>query len=354
MKKVLLHLTKSIINLCILVFIIFSCVFIGNLAFNYAYDIAHKPSPESRSIKEVEITVERGATTKEIAKILEEKGLIKNALWFELKSRYYKYDGKFKEGKFVLSTSMDEEEIMEILTSEGSKVDGIRFTIPEGYTIEKIAQRLEDENIVKKEEFMKALNETHYDYDFLSMIPERNNPLEGYLFPDTYEVRKDGEATEIISKMLKRFDEIVKPEYYDRAKELGYTMDQIITIASIIEQEAKLDEERPKIAGVIYNRLDSNMNLQMCSTVMYALGKRKDRLLYTDLEVDSPYNTYLYNGLPIGPICNPGEASIKAALYPEEHDYYYFVLKDEETGEHEFTKTGEEHDRAKQKYNQKF
>ncbi|KAE9637260.1 endolytic transglycosylase MltG [Defluviitalea raffinosedens] len=354
MKKIVTHLTKGIINLCILLVMILACAFVGNLAFHYAYDIAHQPFPESRSIKEVEITIEQGATTKEIAKMLEEEGLVKNALWFELKSRYFKYDGKFKEGTFLLSTNMDEEEIMKILSSEGSKREGIKVTIPEGFTVEKIAQRLEDESIVKRDEFMEALKEINYDYDFLSMIPERNNRLEGYLFPDTYEVRKDSEASEIISKMLRRFDEIVKPEYYERAEELGYSMDQIITIASIIEQEAKLDEERPKIAGVIYNRLESNMNLQMCSTVMYALGKRKDRLLYSDLEVDSPYNTYLYNGLPIGPICNPGEASIKAALYPEKHDYYYFVLKDEETGEHEFTRTGEEHNLAKQKYNQKF
>ena len=153
--------------------------------------------------------------------------------------------------------------------------------------------------------------------------------------------------------MLNRFDEIVKPEYYKRAQELGYTMDEIIIIASIIEQEAKLEEERPRVAGVIYNRLESDIPLQMCSTVMYALGKEKI-VFYIGFGGRFPYNTYLHGGLPVGPICNPGEASIKAALYPEEHDYYYFVLMDEETGEHVFTSTGEEHNAAKKKYNQKF
>jgi len=354
MKEIILKITKSILNLGLFAAVVIFCIIAGKMAFKYAYGIANQPSPENRSVREVEVTVEKGSTTKDIAKVLKEKELITNELIFRFKSKYFKYDGKFKEGKFALSTNMSEEEIMEILTSVGVKAEGIKFTIPEGYTIEKIAQTLEEKEIAKKDDFMKAIKETKYDYEFLSQIPERSNFLEGYLFPDTYEIRKDSEPSEIISKMLNRFDEIVKPEYYNRAEELGYTMDEVIIIASIIEQEAKRDEERPKIAGVIYNRLNIDMNLQMCSTVMYALGKRKDRLLYKDLEIESPYNTYLYDGIPVGPICNPGEASIKAALYPEKHDYYYFVLMDEETGEHVFTETGDEHNAAKQKYNQKF
>ncbi|WP_084757932.1 endolytic transglycosylase MltG [Defluviitalea phaphyphila] len=354
MKNQALKILKMTINIAILIVVIFVCVFIGKKAFNYAYNIANQSSSKNENIKEIEINIEKGATTKEIAEILKEKGLIKNSWWFILKSKYFKYDGKYREGNYTLSTDMTEEEIMDILTTQGAQIEVVRFTIPEGYTIEQIANRLEEENIVEKDEFMKALEEVNYDYDFLNKISGRDNYLEGYLFPDTYEVRKDAEASEIINKMLTRFDEIVKPEYYDRAEELGYTMDEIITIASIIEQEAKLDEERPKIAGVIYNRININMKLQMCSTVMYALDERKDKLYDKDLEIDSPYNTYLYSGLPIGPICNPGEVSIKAALYPEEHDYLFFVLKDEETGEHIFTKTLEEHNAAKIKYNQKF
>ena len=354
MKSKLLMIIKVLCQLGVFCLILVLCYYVGQKAYNYVYNIANQPSEAERSVKEVNITVEKGATTKDIAKILEENGLIRSSLLFELKSRYFKYDGKFKEGEFSLSTNMSEEEIMEILATQGAQAEGIWFTIPEGYTIKKIAETLENNKIVTQDEFMEALKETKYDYDFLSEIPERSNRLEGYLFPDTYEVREGADAAEIVSKMLNRFDEIVKPEYYKRAQELGYTMDEIIIIASIIEQEAKLEEERPRVAGVIYNRLESDIPLQMCSTVMYALGKRKDRLLYKDLEVDSPYNTYLHGGLPVGPICNPGEASIKAALYPEEHDYYYFVLMDEETGEHVFTSTGEEHNAAKKKYNQKF
>jgi UPF0755 protein len=354
MKKIALKMIKGLFQLGIFCLIVVLCYYVGNKAYNYVYHIANQPSENERSVKEVIITVEKGATTKEIAKLLEENGLIRSSLLFELKSRYYKYDGKYKEGEFALSTNMSEEEIMEILMTKGAQAEGVRFTIPEGYTVQKIAETLEEQKICTKEEFMKALNEAKYDYKFLDGIPDRSNKFEGYLFPDTYEVRKGADATEIVSKMFNRFDEIVTPEYYKRAAELGYTMDEIIIIASIIEQEAKLDEERPIIAGVIYNRLNSDINLQMCSTVMYALGKRKEHLLLTDLEIDSPYNTYLYGGLPVGPICNPGAASIRAALYPEEHDYFYFVLKDEETGEHVFTSTGEEHNAAKKKYNQKF
>lgn len=354
MKAMILKGIKSLIHLGVFCAIIVLCFFVGQKAYHYVYNIANQPSEENRSVKEIKITIEKGSTTKDIAKLLEEKNLIPSGLLFELKSRYFKYDGKYKEGEFSLSTNMSEEEIMEILATQGIQAEGIRFTIPEGFTVEKIVERLENEKIVTEDEFMEAMKETQYDYPFFSKIPERNNKLEGYLFPDTYEIRKGAEASEIISKMLNRFDEIIKPEYYKRAEELGYTMDEIIIIASIIEQEAKLNEERPKVAGVIYNRMNSDIQLQMCSTVMYALGKRKDRLLFKDLEVDSPYNTYLYGGLPVGPICNPGEASIKAALYPEEHDYYYFVLMNEETGEHVFTSTGEEHNAAKQEYNQKF
>ncbi len=151
-----------------------------------------------------------------------------------------------------------------------------------------------------------------------------------------------------------KFDDVFTQEYYDQAEELGYTVDEIITIASMIEKEVRVAEERPKVAGVIYNRLNIDMNLQMCSTIMYALEIPRDRLLYRDLEIESPYNTYRNPGLPIGPIANPGAAAIEASLYPESHNYLYFVLKDPETGAHEFNATLDDHNAAKNKYNQKF
>ena len=165
------------------------------------------------------------------------------------------------------------------------------------------------------------------------------NHLEGYLFPSTYQVAPKADEEQIITTMLNQFDTVFTDEYKARAKKLGYTENQIIIIASIIEKEAQVDEDRPKIASVIYNRLDDGMNLQMCSTVQYILGKAKPVLSVADTKIDSPYNTYIHSGLPKGPICSPGEASIKAALYPAKTDYMYFVVSEKLDGSHNFSKS---------------
>jgi UPF0755 protein len=144
--------------------------------------------------------------------------------------------------------------------------------------------------------------------------------------------------------MLKTFDSMFTEEYYNRAAEMNMTVDQIVTMASIIERETNSDEERAKVAGVFYNRLNSGMKFQSCATVQYILGERKPVLSIADTQKESPYNTYLHSGLPIGPICNPGEACIKAALYPESTDAYYFCLS--QSGEHIFSKTYEDHVKA--------
>jgi UPF0755 protein len=249
---------------------------------------------------------------------------------------------------------MTEEEIMEILKTEGFKRETITFTIPEGFTVDQIASRLAEEGICSASDFKDAVYNADYGYKFIEGIPERNLELQGYLFPDTYEIYLDATPEQIVSAMLNRFNEVFKDEYYDRADALGLTVDEIITIASIIEREVRVPEERRTVSGVIYNRLEIDMKLEMCSTVMYVLDKPQDRLLYSDLRIDSPYNTYMYSGLPVGPIANPGEESIIAALYPEDNDYLFFVLKDPETGAHDFNQTLQQHNAAKQEYNTDF
>lgn len=354
-KKQISFLSKGVIKLGIWFASLVLIYVIGKKAFLYTYNITRQPAAENRIAKEVEVQIPKGSTTKEIADLLQEKGLITNSLWFRIESRMNNYDSHFRYGTFTLNTTMDQEEIMKILQTGGEQEKGIKLTIPEGFTTQDIAKRVESLGLAKASDFLESITDAEeYGYDFIYQIPKRNHRLEGYLFPATYEIREGATPKEIVSKMLKKFEQVYTSEYQQRAEELGYTMDQIITIASIIEKEARLDEERAKIAGVIYNRLNQNMKLQMCSTVMFVLGKPKARLLYKDLEIESPYNTYLYEDLPPGPIANPGEASIRAALYPEEHDYLYFVVENEETGQHHFSKTGEEHERAKQKYNQKF
>ena len=155
--------------------------------------------------------------------------------------------------------------------------------------------------------------------------------------PNTYDVAQGSSAHQIIDVMLAQFDKIYKDEYYARATELGYDLNQIVTIASMIEKETRVETEREIVASVIYNRLRQGMPLQIDATVQYALGEWKDRLTFKDLEVESPYNTYKVSGLPKGPICSPGENSIIAALYPKETDYYYYVLDASMNGSHRFS-----------------
>jgi UPF0755 protein len=200
-------------------------------------------------------------------------------------------------------------------------------TFPEGYNIKQMAEELQIKGIIKNsEDFIREAREGKYDYDFLKSIPEgRDNPLEGYLFPDTYEFKKGATEHEIIDKMLGRFKEIYDSKIVGNLN--GRTLDELIIMASIVEREAKVEAERPVIAAVFYNRLKENWKLESCATIQYALGYNKEKLLYEDLEINSPYNTYKNGGLPIGPIASPGEKSIMAALNPAEVDYMFFVLK---------------------------
>ena len=207
----------------------------------------------------------------------------------------------------------------------------------------------------EKETFLELCNdaETFSDYDFIEAIAETENVserkylLEGYLFPDTYEIYVDAEPEDVINKLLKRFDDIFTVEYEDRAEAIGMTMDEVMTLASMIEWEA-LPADYTKVSAVFNNRLDIDMPLGSCATIRYVTGEKK--LFYTDeeLAVDSPYNTYLYAGLPIGPVCNPGEKAISAALYPDEEfmaeGYLYFCNADQESGNLVFAKTLEEHE----------
>ncbi|WP_243467136.1 endolytic transglycosylase MltG [Acetivibrio straminisolvens] len=211
-----------------------------------------------------------------------------------------------------------------------------------------------------KEDFIEACNTEEFEYKFLKDIPdspERKNRLEGYLFPDTYFFDPKGGERAIIEKFLDNFDAKFKPEFYERAKELNMTVDEVIILASIIERETALPEERAIVSSVFHNRLKSSnpelKKLQSCATVQYVLyntqGKMKEKLSDEDTKINHPYNTYLFEGLPPGPICSPGLAAIEAALYPdEESEYLFFVAKGD--GSHEFSKTLAEHLEAVKKY----
>ncbi|WP_028991954.1 endolytic transglycosylase MltG [Thermoanaerobacter thermocopriae] len=291
------------------------------------------------------VNIPKGYSTVEIAKVLKKNNLIKNEWFFIWRAKVLGADGKLQAGKYLLSPNMTPDDIIKKIFEGKAQKDTIKVTIPEGYTVKDIANKLSQLGLVNKDKFLEISQNDTFNYDFLKDVPkDRPNRLEGYLFPDTYQIPIEADEKEIINIMLKRFQEVYNSNIKDIAKNIGMTPDQIVIIASMIEKEAVVDKDRPLIAGVIYNRLEKHMKLQIDATVQYALGKHKDKLLYKDLEVDSPYNTYQHYGLPIGPICNPGLKSIKAALFPAEHDFYYYVAKKD--GSHIFSVTYEDHLKA--------
>lgn len=302
----------------------------------------------------IAVEIPQGSTTKEIASILKENGIISSELSFRLKSRFSGADGTYNYGTFYLSKEMSVEQIISTLQGTAKTDTAHRLTIPEGYTAKQIAALVDEKGIATSDEFINEMNNGTFEYDFLEGIPKRENYLEGYLFPDTYFLSGNESAHDIIVMMLNRFEQIYNESLKDYVDSTGYTLDQIVTVASMVESEAKLDEERPIIAGVIYNRLAIDMPLQIDSTVQYALSTRNEVVTESDLEVDSPYNTYKNKGLPAGPICNPGKASLLGALNPEKHNYYYYVLKEQGGSEHYFAENYEDFLEAKAQYQATF
>ena len=273
----------------------------------------------------VTVTIPTGTGTAGIANILDENKIIDNTGVFKLLSKSKGYDGKFKAGQYSLSPGMSMEEIMKILVA--GKAETVRFTIPEGYDIKRTTEKLSKEGLINAETFAKEIETGQFEYEFLKDAPAGPNRLEGFLFPETYEIFANANEHDIIDKMLYQFNKEFTKEYYARAEELGMSVRDVITLASIIEREARIPEDRPVIASVFYNRLKINMPLQSCATVQYILGEQKPVLSIKDTQIESPYNTYLHAGLPPGPIASPGADSIKAALYPAETDYLYFLAK---------------------------
>lgn len=299
----------------------------------------------SNNDKGIRVEIPMSASTTKIAKILEENHVINSDITFRILSRISKTDGKMQAGKYLLKENMSASEIINILVSGQTLKDTVRVTIPEGFEMKQIIDRLDKKGLINREKFIEIANYGNFDYEFLKDIPKGENRLEGFLFPDTYEIAKDATEKEIIVKMLNCFNNIFTDDYYKRAKELNMSVNEIITLASIIEREAKVDKERSLVASVFYNRIKKDMLLQSCATVQYALGERKSKLSNKDTEINSLYNTYKYSGMPPKPIASPGKLSIEAALYPKDSDYLYFVVS--KNGEHHFSKTYKEHLKAK-------
>ena len=325
MKKLSLKIIPII--LILVLFISFLLAFVS---------IINRPLKKDSNIV---IRVNEGDSFYSIINSLSEEGKIKGVPFIKL---YVKVLGKnidIKQGEYVIEKDYSLDDLIETLTTESS-INIVKFTIPEGYTIEDIAEKLENEGICSKNDFILAIEEYELP-SYVKIDSRKKYNLEGYLFPDTYLLKVGETPKEILTKMISRFEEMVQ-----KAKEEVNTevkdddIETVITIASMIEKEARIDSERQLISSVIVNRLNNGMMLQIDATVIYALGEHVETVLEKHLEVDSSYNTYRNYGLPIGPISNPGLESIKAALSPKNTDYLFYVLQDDKT--HYFTNSDED------------
>ena len=297
----------------------------------------------------VTLEIEQGEGVWDIASKLQEEDLIQYRIAFYLKARSMGASGKLRYGTFVLRKDSGLQTVIEDLTSGGAQKDEAMFTVPEGYTIEQIAKKLEKEGICTETEFLQAVQQD-YDYWFLKEVPEDAQvfyKLQGFLYPETYAISEEMTAEDIVKVMLDEFDKKFTSEMKDKMNTLGKTMFEVVTEASIIERETMVDSERSMVAGVIKNRLEKGMRLQIDPTFLYPITKGLydiDKSTYKHTEYDSPYNTYRISGLPAGPIANPGLPSLEAALNPVEHDFlYYHTDTEKNDGSHIFTKTYKEH-----------
>lgn len=289
------------------------------------------------STENVSITIESGSGTASIAQTLTDNGIIDNPSQFRFWSRIKGFDSQYKAGSYMLSPSMSFSEIADVLV--GGKVEQVKFTIPEGYTIYQVADTLSEAGLVDRDKFVDLLENGDFtdEFEFLKGAQDNSNRLEGYLFPNTYFMDKGASEEDYIRVMLNQFQTQFTEEHYKKAEEMGLTLNEVVTIASIIQRECDAEKEGDKVASVIYNRLELGMPLQMCSTVQYLLGEPKPILSIADTQIQSPYNTYLNTGLPPGPICSPGMAAIDAALNPADTDYLYFVLSEKLDGTANFS-----------------
>ena len=289
-----------------------------------------------------------------VAKQLKDAGIIKYKGLFELYCSVSHAKTKIDPGTYELSTNYDYRALVKKMQVGSGAMVTTKVTIPEGYTMEQIFHKLEDENVCSYDDLMDAAANYSYNYSFIDQSMQGDaKRLEGFLFPDTYEFYQGMQASSAINKFLENFHDRLTAEMLEKADERGMTMQEVVTVASMIEKEAANDDERAMIAAVIYNRIEAGMPLQIDSSIIYVLPEHKDVLTVEDTKIDSPYNTYQNKGLPPTPIANPGLASIKATLSPASTQALYYAL-DAESGTHKFfTNYGEfQAFVAKQSYSQ--
>ena len=321
---------------------IFCLLALSTALFAYVNLMRYATTPTDMNSVETIVTVSRGQSLKQTADILHARGLINQPLKFRLLARLKGADKRIQAGEYILASNLPPANILEMMVS--GKVHLYRFTVPEGSNLNQIADIIDAAGLVDRQAFLRSAN----DAVLVEGMGIGVGSLEGYLFPDTYFFPKNADVAQILETMVSRLRSEISDVWIKRAAELGLTLHEVITLASIIEKETGAPSERPLISSVFHNRLKKKMRLETDPTVIYGIEDFDGNLTRKHLETKTPYNTYRINGLPPGPIASPGRAAIEAALYPAQTGYLFFVSKKD--GTHQFSTNLVDHNRAIRKY----
>lgn len=315
----------------------------------YLFYVSAISKKNSQSFETKKFIIQNGESSEDISKRLREEGLIKNSFIFDIYAWQTKKDSKLRAGEYDIPKNISIKDIIGILSSMRAKEQN-KITIIEGWKNTEIAQYLDERGLAKKSDVLGVLKKRSLwwnNYEILWDLPQGVD-LEGYLFPDTYLIFKNATIDDIIKKMISNLDKKVDSQMKKDIKAQNMNIHKILTLASIIEKEVISDEDRAIVSGIFHKRLEEGIGLQADSTVNYITGKSKTRSSLDDISLDNPYNTYKYRGLPPGPINNPGLSAIRAAVYPKDSPYFYFLTTPESRVI--YSKNFDEHVAAKKKY----
>lgn len=317
---------------------IFCALLVVMSGLGYAFLGASARHTALHSSQTIYFTVKDGMNAGDVADALVAHGILESKTCFWLKVKVGGYQNQFKIGTYAMHPRMEPEEVLRLLIS--GETTTIKFTIPEGFGIKEMAKRLGDAGIVDEKEFLRQARD-FAPYGYMKKRKDVRYAAEGFLFPDTYEIQTDMDERSIMEMMADDFDTRLTEEMRDRAKKMDLSIYDLVTLASLVEKEARYDEDRPIIAQVFFKRLEEGMPLQTDASLQYLMDAPKEDVSLEDTEIESPYNTYLNSGLPPGPIASPGMEAIEAVLYPADTDYLYFVA--DRQGHNYYSMTYDEH-----------
>lgn len=322
-------------------FLVLLCAGVGVYLLKTAFD-EYTQTPLNPHGSEIVFTVHQGEGFRSIAKRMEREKIVEKPLWFGVFARLKKADTRIHAGEYEISSALSPGELLDKMIS--GKVRRYRLTLPEGLRITEIAKKIEESGLVTEEKFLAATQ----NVELARSLGIPVDSFEGYLFPDTYFFTREDTAESMIRTMVQHFNAVYDNEKEARARELGLTTHEVVTLASIIEKETGAPQERAVVSSVFHNRLARKMKLETDPTVIYGIQNFDGNIRRIDLQTYTPYNTYMIPGLPPGPIASPGKDSIIACLWPDETDFIFFVSKND--GTHYFSSKLSEHNRAVQKY----